>query len=94
MLSVLEDVNSSKEVASEPFEFEELCSEDFDKVYTYNKYVYTQHSHAGMYCDRSSLVLHTTCEMLVDYVTLLYTFVSCDDNQCTNEFCDNIILIL
>ena len=27
------------------------------------------HSHAGMYCDRSSLVLHTTCEMLVNYVT-------------------------
>ena len=27
------------------------------------------HSHAGMYCDRSSLVLHTTCVMLVDYVT-------------------------
>ena len=27
------------------------------------------HSHAGMYCDRSSLVLHTTCEMLIDYVT-------------------------
>ena len=27
------------------------------------------HSHAGMYCDCSSIVLHTTCEMLVDYVT-------------------------
>ena len=33
MLSVLEDANSSKEVASEPFEFEELCSEDSDKVH-------------------------------------------------------------
>ena len=31
--------------------------------------LYTQHSHAGMYCDPSSLVLHTTCEILVDYVT-------------------------
>ena len=33
MLSVLEDANSSREVASEPFEFEELCSEDSDKVH-------------------------------------------------------------
>ena len=32
MLSVLEDRNSSKEAASELFEFEELCSEDSDKV--------------------------------------------------------------
>ena len=71
MLSVLEDANSSKEVPSEPFEFEELCSEDFDKVHIIiiHKYVYTQHSHTGMYCDPSSLMLHTTCEMLVDYVT-------------------------
>ena len=71
MLSVLEDANSSKEVASEPFEFEELCSEDFDKVHIIiiHKYVYTQHSHTGMYCDPSSLTLHITCEMMVDYVT-------------------------
>ena len=45
MLSVLEDGNSSKEVASEPFEIEELCSEDCDKVSIIfiHKYVYTQH---------------------------------------------------
>ena len=43
MLSVLEDANSSKEVASEPFEFEELCSEDSDKVHIIiiHKYLYT-----------------------------------------------------
>ena len=30
MLSVLDDANNLKEVASEPFEFEELCSEESD----------------------------------------------------------------